>query len=130
MKPAARRLVAAHWRDAFGVSERRATRVIGMHRSTARYSARPDESGDLRERMRRLAADCPRAGYRMMLDRLRWEGTPVNHKRVYRLYREMGLAVRAEWLMRYRGPSGRQRSGVAEARRGAPSAPADSVGSG
>ena len=93
MKPAARRLAAAHVRDAFGVSERRATRVIGMHRSTARYSARPDESGELRERMRRLAADCPRAGYRMMLDRLRWEGTPVNHKRVYRLYRDEGLQL-------------------------------------
>src|SRR5262249_58853443 len=74
VKPAARRLVAAHWRDAFGVSERRATRVIAMHRSTARYRPQPDDSRELRERMRRLAAECPRAGYRLMLDRIRWEG--------------------------------------------------------
>ena len=93
MKPAARRLVAAHWRDAYGVSERRATLVIGLHRSTARYAPLPDPSGELRERMRRLAAECPRAGYRMMLDRLRWEGARVNHKRVYRLYREEGLQL-------------------------------------
>ena len=93
MKPAARRLVAAHWRDAFGVSERRATHVIGLHRSTARYTPRPDECGELRERMRRLAAECPRAGYRMMFDRIRLEGALVNHKRVYRLYREEGLQL-------------------------------------
>jgi len=93
VKPAARRLVAAHWRDAFGVSERRATHVIGMHRSTARYAARPDRSGELRARMRRLAVECPRAGYRLMFDRIRWEGTRVNHKRVYRLYRQEGLQL-------------------------------------
>ena len=93
MKPVARRLVAAQWRDAFGVSERRATRVLGMHRSTARYTPRPDPSGALRERLRQLAAECPRAGYRMMLDRVRWDGTLVNHKRVYRLYRQEGLQL-------------------------------------
>jgi putative transposase len=93
VKPAARRLVAAHWRDAFGVSERRAAHVIAMHRSTARYKPRPDQSADLREQMRQLAAECPRAGYRLMLDRIRWRGTVVNHKRVYRLYRQEGLQL-------------------------------------
>ena len=93
MKPAARRQVAAHWRDAFGVSERRAAHVIAMHRSTVRYKPRPDQSAELREQMRRLAAECPRAGYRLMLDRIRWRGALVNHKRVYRLYRQEGLNV-------------------------------------
>jgi putative transposase len=95
VKPAARRLVAAHWRDAFGVSERRATQVIGMHRSTARYTPQPDGDGsvELRERLRQLAADCPRAGYRLMLDRIRWNGTLVNHKRLHRLYRQEGLQL-------------------------------------
>lgn len=93
VKPAARRLVAAHWRDACGVSERRATRLIRLHRSTARYKPHPDDSLALRERMKELAANCPRAGYRMMLDRLRLEGSLVNHKRVYRLYRVEGLQL-------------------------------------
>ena len=93
MKPAARRLAAAHVQNAFGVSERRATEVLRIHRSTARYKTQPDRSGDLRDRMRRLAVECPRAGYRLMLDRIRWEGTEVNHKRVYRLYREEGLQL-------------------------------------
>lgn len=93
MKPAARRLAAAHLRDAFGVSERRAIRVVRLHRSTARYVARPDRAPELRERLRRLAVECPRYGYQMMTDRIRWEGLRVNHKRVYRIYREEGLQL-------------------------------------
>ena len=93
VKPAARRLVAAHWRDAFRVSERRAIRVMGMHRSTARYRPRPDGSAELRERLRKLAAESPRAGYRLMLDRIRFEGNLVNHKRVHRVYREENLQL-------------------------------------
>lgn len=93
MKPVARRHAAAHLRDAFGVSERRATRVVRMHRSTCRYPARPDRSVELRARLRSLALECPRYGYRMMADRIRFEGTLANHKRVYRLYREEHLQL-------------------------------------
>jgi putative transposase len=93
VKPAARRLAASHLRDVFGVSERRATRVVRLHRSTARYIPQPDRRPELRQRLRRLAVECPRYGYRMMTDRLRWEGTRVNHKRVYRLYREERLQL-------------------------------------
>ena len=66
---------------------------MAMHRSTARYKPRPDQSAELREQMRRLAAECPRAGYRLILDRIRWKGTLVNHKRVYRLYCQEGLQL-------------------------------------
>ena len=93
MKPAARRLAATHLRDDFQVSERRAIRVVRLHRSTARYVPRPDRAPELRERLRRLAVECPRYGYRMMTDRIRWEGLRVNYKRVYRVYREEGLQL-------------------------------------
>ena len=93
MKPAARRLAARHLRDAFGVSERRAVRLVRVHRSTSRYLPRPERSPTLRAKLRQLALECPRYGYRMMTDRLRWEGVPVNHKCVYRLYREEGLQL-------------------------------------
>lgn len=93
VKPVARRLVAAHLRNAFGVSERRAARVVRLHRSTCRYPARPDRSAELRKRLQTLAVNCPRIGYRMMLDRIRYEGTLVNHKRVYRVYSEEGLQL-------------------------------------
>jgi putative transposase len=66
---------------------------MAMHRSTARYKPQPDQSAELRGQMRQLAAECPRAGYRLMLDRIRWRGTVVNHKRVYRLYRQEGLQL-------------------------------------
>jgi putative transposase len=93
VKPAARRLAAVHLKDAFGVSERRAIQVLRLHRSTGRYVPRPERFPELRQRMRKLAIDCPKCGYRMMTDRLRWEGTLVNHKRVYRVYREEGLQL-------------------------------------
>jgi len=50
VRPAARRLAAAHVQNAFGVSEWRATEVLRIHRSTARYKALPDRSRELERR--------------------------------------------------------------------------------
>jgi putative transposase len=55
---------------------------------------RRSDEGVLRQRLRQLAAERPRFGYRRLHALLRREGVPVNHKRVERLYREEGLAVR------------------------------------
>ena len=77
-----------------GFSERHACRLIGVHRSVARYHSRPAEPSGLRERLLTLAAERRRFGYRRLWVLLRREGFEVNHKRVYRLYREEGLAVR------------------------------------
>jgi transposase InsO family protein len=79
-----------HWE----YSERRACGLVGIGRSTARYL--PVRSGDqeLRERLRQLAGERRRFGYRRLHVMLRREGEHVNHKRVYRLYREEGLSVR------------------------------------
>ena len=44
--------------------------------------------------MREIAAQKRRYGYRRIHVRLRREGWEVNRKKTYRLYREMGLAVR------------------------------------
>jgi putative transposase len=77
------------------MSERRACRVIGAHRRTMRY--RHKVGGDerqVRERLRTLAAEHPRWGYRRLHILLRREGMAINRKRVYRLYRLDGLAVR------------------------------------
>ena len=52
------------------------------------------EPTELRERLRSLAAERRRFGYRRLTVLLRREGWAVNPKRVYRLYREEGLAVR------------------------------------
>ena len=79
------------------MSERRACRVIGAQRRTMRYRRRGRE-GELRvrERLRTLAAAHPRWGYRRLHVLLQREGMTINRKRVYRLYRLDGLAVRRQ----------------------------------
>jgi len=67
----------------FGVSERRACRVVGQHRSTQRRPARPvpDAEVKLRRRLRRFARRHPRLGWRKAHTVVRREGWVVNHKR-------------------------------------------------
>lgn len=65
-----------------------------MARSSIRYrSVRPRQEA-LRRRIRDLAGVRVRSGYRQIHVLLRREGWPVNHKRVYRLYREEGLTLK------------------------------------
>ena len=79
----------------YAMSERHACRLVGVARSTKRYRPRLREAeGDLRQRIRMLALSRPRFGYRRLGVLLAREGTKVNHKRIYRLYRLEGLAVR------------------------------------
>jgi len=82
-------------REAQGLSERRACRLVGMARTSCRYEAqRQGQEEKLKLRLRTLAGERRRFGYRRLVVLLRREGWAVNHKRVYRLYREEGLAVR------------------------------------
>jgi putative transposase len=59
-----------------------------------RYRSRRPDDGELRRRLRQLAAERRRFGYRRLLILLRREGVAVNHKRLFRLYREERLTVR------------------------------------
>lgn len=61
--------------------------------SSFRYQ-RQDQDGGLREELVELAREKPRYGYRRLHVLLRWRGVEVNHKRVYRIYRQAGLALR------------------------------------
>ena len=81
-------------RQAFQMSERRACRVIGTDRASVRYRAVRPEDGVLRERLKALAQQRRRFGYRRLYVLLRREGQLVNKKRVQRLYREERLTVR------------------------------------
>jgi putative transposase len=92
--PAARRQAAQLAGEAYGLSERRASRLVGVARSTVRYRARRIDPEALCTRLRALAAERPRAGYRTLWRCVRREGFAVNHKRVHRLYRREGLALR------------------------------------
>lgn len=76
------------------MSERRACSVIGCDRMTVRYRSRRPDDSRLRERLVALAKERRRFGYRRLLIFLRREGFVVNHKRLFRVYREERLMVR------------------------------------
>ena len=76
----------------FGVT--RACGLLGISRSLYRYRSRRPDCTRLRSRIEEIAAIKRRYGYRRVYLRLRREGWQVNRKRVYRIYRDAGLAVR------------------------------------
>ena len=92
--PAAKREAVAHLQALLDVSERRACRVIAADRSVIRYQSRRDDDGMLREKLRDLAHQRRRFGYRRLHILLRREGLTINRKKTQRLYREEGLTVR------------------------------------
>ncbi len=107
--PQAKREAVGVVREEAGLSERHACGLIGMHRGSWRYRRREQNDTALRTRLRELAGERPRFGYRRLWVFLRRERTQdgeprwlVNHKRVYRLYREEGLAMRCKKRKRFR----------------------------
>ncbi len=93
VRPAVRREGAHRLVEKYDVSERRACRVVGLHRSTHRYQSRREEPAGLRGRLREHAARRRRWGYKKLTILLRHDGYEVNHKRVYRIYRDEKLLV-------------------------------------
>jgi putative transposase len=84
----------AHAREAHGLSERRACTIIGAERSSVRYRRRRANDGELRSRLRELAAQRRRFGWRRLKVLLDREGFRMNHKKLRRLYRDEKLQVR------------------------------------
>ncbi|MGY3622150.1 transposase InsO family protein [Bradyrhizobium sp. USDA 10063] len=92
--PAAKRAAVAHLQAVMSLSERRACSIVGADRKMIRYRpSRPPETA-LRGRLRELANERRRFGYRRLFVLLRREGEPSGINRIYRLYREEGLTVR------------------------------------
>ena len=78
-----------------GISERRACQLLELSRTVLHYQAlRPVRNAALTARMVALAQERRRFGYRRLHILLEREGHEANHKRIYRLYRGAGLAVR------------------------------------
>lgn len=89
------RAAAAHLREAYAVSERRAAKALGRSRSTVRYrpKARSDEAS-LVTAIRRLVRRHPRYGSRRIRAQLVAKGWTVNVKRVRRLMVTLGCQPR------------------------------------
>jgi len=107
--PQAKREAGRVVREEVGFSERHACGLIGMQRGSWRYRRRDRNEAALRARLRELAGERPRFGYRWLWVFLRRERTSdgeprwlVNHKRVYRLYREEWLSMRCKKRKRFR----------------------------
>ena len=107
----AQRIAVRALQAKFEVSERRACALVGLGRSTCRYRPRRQDWPTLRERLRALAGERRRFGYRRLYVLLRREGFRVNLKRVYRLYTQEGLTVRRR-RRRRRVPRGVPRLGA------------------
>lgn len=81
--------------EQFSISQRRACRLVAIDRSSARYQLRARRSAaGVRSALQELAHRYPRYGYRRLWVELRRAGYAVNHKRVYRLYRQVQLMLR------------------------------------
>ena len=95
LTPNRKRCAVEVLRERFGVSERRACTVVGLHRSTMRLTPSPitAQEAELRAWLRRFSTDPPRWGWRRAAKMARRAGWQVNNKRIRRLWREEGLRV-------------------------------------
>ncbi len=81
-------------RGEWGVSIRRACRVLEVDTSTYHYKSRRPEQAALEARIREICATCVRYGYRRVHVLLRREGWRINSKKTHRIYNELGLQLR------------------------------------
>lgn len=91
--PSVRREVVEAFKSR-GHTERRACELASLQRSTCRYASRRHDDPKLVGRLRQIAEERPRFGYRRVHAMLLRDGYAVNRKRVYRIYKTAGLAVR------------------------------------
>src|SRR5271156_1684791 len=92
--PAAHREAGAYLQAVHEMSQRRACRVIATDRTSVRCRATRPDADALRDRLKALAQERRRFGYRRLHVLLRREGHAVNRKRVQRIYREERLTMR------------------------------------
>ncbi|MEZ5953125.1 IS3 family transposase [Hyphomonas sp.] len=94
LTPDVKRKAVQHLMAVHELSERRACKLAELDRSTFQYEKQAGDDAAMRERLRALAAARRRFGYRrlgILLDR---EGLGANHKKIFRIYQEEGLAVK------------------------------------
>ena len=77
-----------------GYSQRHACELVNLEPKTFRYVSKRSDDDAVRCRLRELALERRRFGYRRLYLMLRREGVRLNRKKLYRLYREERLMVR------------------------------------
>lgn len=92
--PAAKKAAVAHLESEHKFSERRACRLLRLHRGTKRYRRQKVDDPKLVERLKELAARRRKFGYRRLHTLLKREGFKVNQKKIRRIYREQNLSIK------------------------------------
>ena len=108
MSPQSKRNAVKHLEAERDYSQRRACQLVEVSRSSVRYQPAPKpEEMAFRQQVRELAHQHPGYGYRRIAVILRREGSPVNHKRVQRIWQAEGLQLpRRKPRKRRCGPKG------------------------
>ena len=91
-----RRPLVTYAMQVHGLSERRACRLLSVSRSVYRYQARRSDDQEVEQALLKLAQQHPRWGFDKMVDYLKHQGDVWNRKRVYRIYRQLGLNLRVK----------------------------------
>jgi putative transposase len=94
--PEARREAVTYITAVYPVGERCACRLVGLSRSVYRYQAKRPDDSEIQGQLTNLAAAHQRWGFDKMMDRFRQQGFRWNHKRGYRVYRNLGLNHRVK----------------------------------
>jgi putative transposase len=94
MRPGRHRQLIDEVRSTWKISIRRACRVLTSQRSSYHYKSRRADQAPLKQKIKEIAETRVRYGYRRIYVLLRREGWTGNAKKIYRLYKEMGLGLR------------------------------------
>lgn len=100
--------------ERFRASQRKACQLIGLSRSSWCYRSVARDSSALSMRIKEITDTRPHYGYQRVYVMLRREGWRDNHKRVYRLYQEMGLSLRLKRPRRNKSAHARQPQTMAQ----------------
>ena len=92
--PEVKRNAIRHLHEHFGRSLRKLCILVGLSRTSWHYEPKPDTNEPIRNRLKEMADERKRWGYRRLHYLLRREGFQINHKRTERLYREENLMLR------------------------------------
>lgn len=87
-------MLVDHMTHEHGISVRQGCLAVGLARSTYRYKPKPKDDEDVIQALNDLIDDHPAIGFWQAYHRLRLKGHAWNHKRVYRVYKALGLSIR------------------------------------
>lgn len=94
MKPQAKKAVVSYTRTSYPISERRACRLFRLSRTGNRYQSIRGDDPKIIARIKELADQRRRFGYRRLFNLLKREGIRMNQKKFRRIYREQKLSLK------------------------------------